>query len=178
MKWSLPFTAVSFLAGDGLGSCLLQQCVVRGWTTGIHLLCMPVCSHKPYTLSCLETSLRGFGNREGIISRKKEKVGVGGRNVSAVVCFIRGFCLVSITTIQMLSKDVEKYVSVNLSGSLPVWLGAEFHRDSAVVFWSDVKGVNKAHQHGNSMQAETLRHLFCSFGRLLMLERRCNPLLI
>lgn len=62
-----------FLAGGGLGSRLLQQCVVHGWSSGICLLCMPVCNHKPYTLRCLETSLMGFGNREGIISLKKRE---------------------------------------------------------------------------------------------------------
>lgn len=62
-----------FLAGnDGLKSCLLQQCVVRGWSSGIHLLCIPVCNHKPYAWSC--SSLRGLGNWRGIISLQKEKV--------------------------------------------------------------------------------------------------------
>lgn len=58
----------------------------------------------------------GFRSWEGAISLKK--LVWGGGNISAMVCFIMGFCLVSIHT--MLNKDVEKYVPINLSGTLPV----------------------------------------------------------
>lgn len=67
----------------------------------------------------------GFRSWEATISLKKMRLRWG-----KYLCFIRGFCLVSIYT--MLNKDVEKYVPINLSGTLPIELREEFCHDSAV----------------------------------------------
>lgn len=61
--------------------------------------------------------LGAWGIGEESLASKKRRLWA---NVSAVVTFIRGFCLVSIHTMQMLNKDVEEYLSINLSGSLLV----------------------------------------------------------
>lgn len=92
---------------------------------------------------------------------KRQRWGV----MSAMVCFIRE-----------LNTDVEKYVPINLSGSLPVWLGEEFYHDSAVVIWSDIMCLSMAHQTENLMWVETLRHPFYSCDRLLMLWKKVKSL--
>jgi len=92
------------------------NCVIHGWSRVIHLLHIPVCNHKPYTLSCLVHLLLVLANgKESLASENKME---GGGKSLCSGWFYQGFCLVSIHI--MLSKDVAKYVPINFNVSLLV----------------------------------------------------------